>query len=86
MERLTYKQMVEKYPDRWLVLSDCKYYKDDGVTIIEATICRVFNTDAEYDDFRVDNIEKGYEYRFTFTTEPVMSGVTYGENFTVELR
>lgn len=86
MERLTWNQMIEKYPDKWLALCNCKYYKDDGVTIIEADIYKTFNTDEEYEDFRIDNMEKEYEYRFTFTTEPVTSGVTYGENFTVELR
>lgn len=83
-ERLTWDQMVEKYPDKWLALDNCKYDKDDGITIIEADILKKFDTDAEYENFRLDNFGKGYEYRYT--TEPVISGVTYGENFTVELR
>lgn len=84
-ERLTWEQMVEKYPDKWLALYDCQYYDDRSeATIVKATICQVFSTDDEYEKFRVDNIGKGYRYRYT--TEPVISGVTYGENFKVGIR
>ena len=84
-ERLTWEQMVEKYPDKWLALLDCKYYDDKSeATIIEARIYKVFDTDDEYEKFRIENIGKGYRYRST--TELVISGVTYGENFTVGIR
>ena len=44
----------------------------------------MFDTDDEYEKFRIENIGKGYRYRST--TELVISGVTYGENFTVGIR
>ncbi|MCM1267072.1 MAG: hypothetical protein NC302_04130 [Bacteroidales bacterium] len=83
-ERLTWEQMVQKYPDKWLALSDCEYYDSSETTIIKAAVYKVFDSDDEYEDFRIDNMGKGYRYRYT--TEPVISGVTYGENFAVGIR
>lgn len=83
-ERLTWAQMVQKYPDKWLALSDCEYYDSSETTIIKAVIYKVFDSDDEYENFRIDNMGKGYRYRYT--TEPVISGVTYRENFTVGIR
>lgn len=83
-ERLTWEQMVQKYPDKWLALYNCRYYDDlSEATIVEATIFKVFHTEEEYEKFLIDNIGRGYRYRYT--TEPVISGVTYGENFAVGL-
>lgn len=82
-ERLTWKQMVEKYPDKWLALRNCKYDENNDATVIEADIFKAFNTWDDYYTFRDNNIGKGYRYEYT--TEPTMSGVQYGTNFTIEL-
>lgn len=37
-ERLTWKQMQEKYPDQWLGLVDVKYKNDDGITVESAIV------------------------------------------------
>ena len=55
-ERLTWDQMAQKYPDRWLALSDCRYYDSSETTITEAAVYKVFDSDDEYEDFRIDNI------------------------------
>lgn len=82
-ERLTWEQMAEKYPDKWLALCNCKYDENNDATIIEADILKVFNSWDDYYTFRDNNIGKGYRYEYT--TEPTMSGVQYGTNFTVKL-
>ena len=37
-ERLTWEEMQEKYPDRWLGLTDVKYANDDGVSVESAVV------------------------------------------------
>lgn len=37
-ERLTWKQMQEKYPNQWLGLVDVKYKNDDGATVESAVV------------------------------------------------
>lgn len=46
-ERLTWKQMQEKYPDQWLGLTDVKYLDDDGVTIESGVIKYADKTHSE---------------------------------------
>lgn len=37
-ERLTWEQIQEKYPDRWVGLVDVKYVNDDGVSVESAIV------------------------------------------------
>ncbi len=37
-ERLTWEQIQEKYPDRWVGLIDVKYVNDDGVSVESAVV------------------------------------------------
>lgn len=37
-ERLTWKQMQEKYPNQWLGLVDVKYKNDDGAMVESAVV------------------------------------------------
>lgn len=37
-ERLTWKQIQEKYPDQWVGLVDVKYVDNDGVTVESAVV------------------------------------------------
>ena len=38
LERLTWKQIQEKYPDQWVGLVDVKYVNDDNATIESAVV------------------------------------------------
>ncbi len=37
-ERLTWKQIQEKYPDRWVGLVDVRYVNDDVVSVESAVV------------------------------------------------
>lgn len=37
-ERLTWEQIQEKYPDRWVGLVDMKYVNDDGISVESAIV------------------------------------------------
>lgn len=37
-ERLTWKEIQEKYPDQWVGLTDVEYYPDNNATIKSAVI------------------------------------------------
>lgn len=54
-ERLTWEQTVEKYPDKWLALYNCKYDEKNDATLIEADILEVFNSWDDYYTFRDNN-------------------------------
>ena len=54
-ERLTWKQMQEKYPDQWLGLTDVKYLDDDGVTIESGVIKYADKTHSELLEMVIDD-------------------------------
>lgn len=56
-ERLTWKQMQEKYPDQWLGLTDVKYLDDDGVTIESGVVRYTDKTHSELLEMRLDGEE-----------------------------
>lgn len=37
-ERMTWKEIQEKYPDQWVGLTDVKYIDNDGISIESAVI------------------------------------------------
>ena len=37
-ERMTWKEIQEKYPDQWVGLIDVNYIDDDGISIESAVI------------------------------------------------
>lgn len=37
-ERLTWEQIQEKYPDKWVGLVEVKYVNDDGVSVESAVV------------------------------------------------
>jgi len=37
-ERLTWKEIQEKYPDQWVGLTDVEYYPDNNATIKSAVV------------------------------------------------
>ena len=46
-ERMTWKEIQEKYPDQWVGLVDVKYIDDDGISIESAVIKYLDKTKAE---------------------------------------
>lgn len=40
-ERLTWEEIIKKYPKQWVGLSDVKYVDDDGITIESAIVAFV---------------------------------------------
>lgn len=46
--RLTRQQMAEKYPDRYLGITDIQYENNDGVTIESAEIIDTDKSEEEY--------------------------------------
>ena len=61
MEHLTWEEIVEKYPDRWVVLTNCNMLYGG---IQDADVIAVLMND-EVDDFRLANWGKGYYYERT---------------------
>ena len=47
LERLTWKQIQEKYPDQWVGLVDVKYVNDDNATIESAVVKYYDRTQGE---------------------------------------
>lgn len=37
-ERMTWKEIQEKYPDQWVGLTDVEYVNDDGVSVESAVV------------------------------------------------
>lgn len=46
-ERLTWEEMQEKYPDKWLGLTDVKYVNNDGVSVESAVVKYTDKTKTE---------------------------------------
>lgn len=46
-ERLTWKEIQEKYPDQWVGLVDVKYIDDDGISVESAVIKYLDKTKGE---------------------------------------
>lgn len=47
MERLTWKQIQEQYPDQWVGLSDVQYLDDDGISVESAVVKYADKTKSE---------------------------------------
>ena len=46
-ERMTWKEIQEKYPDQWVGLVEVKYINDDGISIESAVIKYLDKTKGE---------------------------------------
>ncbi len=47
MERLTWEQIQEQYPDQWVGLSDVQYMDNDGVSVESAVVKYADKTKSE---------------------------------------
>ena len=46
-ERMTWKEIQEKYPNQWVGLVEVKYINDDGISIESAVIKHLDKTKGE---------------------------------------
>ena len=69
-KRLTWDEMVEKYPDMWVVVKDAEM---DGPDVLSGTLVAV-KADDEIDSFQIQTKGRGYKYRRT--TEGFWNGIT----------
>ena len=61
-ERLTWKQMQEKYPGKWLGLADVQFVNNDGVSVESAVVKYADLSKGELDQIRA---AEGLVCRFT---------------------
>ena len=47
MNRMTWKEIQEKYPDQWVGLIDVKYVENDGISIESAIVKHIDKTKGE---------------------------------------
>lgn len=65
LERLTWEEIVKKYPERWVVLDDVK---KDGATIISGVVVNVCS-DEDIDSYFFDTVKSGKRYTKRRTSE-----------------
>ena len=64
-ERMTWDEMVQRYPDKWVVVKDAEKSGPDVLSGILVTVV----DDDDIGDYMADNFRKGYD--FARTTEDV---------------
>ena len=69
-KRMTWQEMVDAYPDQWVVVKDAVM---DGPDILSGVLVTV-KTDDDIGAYRVQNSRRGYEFRRT--TEGFWNGIT----------
>lgn len=55
--RMTRQQMAEKYPDRYLGISDIQYENNDGVTIESAEVVYTEKSEEELLTLQISGVE-----------------------------
>lgn len=55
--RMTRQQMAEKYPDRYLEISDIQYENNDGVTIESAEVVYTEKSEEELLTLQISGVE-----------------------------
>ena len=69
-KRITWQEMVDKYPDMWVAVKDAEM---DGPDILSGVLVDV-KSDDDIAQYRINNKKKGYI--FSRTTEGVFNGIT----------
>ena len=69
-ERLSWDEMVKRYPERWVVVDSAE---KDGPDVLSGVLVAV-KTDDEIGDYQAENFRKGYD--FVRTTEGAFNGIT----------
>ena len=78
-ERMTWAEMVEKYPDKWVALKDVEW---DGADVGSAVLVAALSND-EFIDFEVAHLNEDYDY--VRTTEGNFGGLITVENARIYL-
>jgi hypothetical protein len=65
---MTWKEIQEKYPDRWVALTDVTYLNNDNCNVESAVLVCVMS-DEEYVAKRLFFINEGKNYEYTRTTD-----------------
>ena len=69
-ERLTWKEIEERYPDSWVGLNDIKFENDDGANIETAIVSEIGTRDELYDSqfsHRLQMVTHTNPERFAFS-------------------
>lgn len=74
-ERLTWEQIVEKYPDKWVALSNV-ITDGEHPDILEGDVVAVLSDD-EIEDYELSHIGQGLQYQRT--TESGWNGIFYAD-------
>lgn len=67
-ERMTWDEMVKKYPDQWVVLTDVNFEDECRANVESAIVVKVLY-DAEESRVHLSNDRKGIHYLYRRTTE-----------------
>lgn len=67
-ERMTWDEMVEKYPDKWVVLTDVTFEDECRANVESAVVVQVLSDDEE-PIVHLRNDRKGINYLYRRTTE-----------------
>lgn len=81
-ERITWEEMVKRYPDQWVVLEDAEM---DGSTILSGIVVNVC-TDDEIDSYFLETFKEGKRYIKERTTDMRGMNIVYAENFRYEIK
>lgn len=81
-KRLTWEQMQEMYPDKWLIIKDAE---KDGSTLISGIIVDVCTDKTVMDKF-IGYLNEGKHYIKRRTTEAFSLGVIYAKDYSIEVR
>ena len=73
-ERLTWEEMNNKYPDRWLILKDAEYER--SIDLVKGTVVKVC-TDDEIDSVLVELLRKGEIFDKVRTTPDNFPGAVF---------
>ena len=67
-ERMTWKEIQEKYPDQWVALKDVIYMNNDGCNVESAVvICAM--SDDDYVNKRLSFVRSGEVYDYERTED-----------------
>lgn len=67
-ERMTWDEMVELYPDKWVMLRDVEFEDEYRANIKSAVVAQVLSDDIA-SDVRLKSDRQGHHYLFRRTTE-----------------
>ena len=83
-ERLTWDEIVKKYPHQWVVLDQVIYKEKEEVNIKSAVVVRAV-TDKEVRSLEIKYIRNGKNYEVVRTADEMNVGVITCENYRVEV-